>query len=514
MMRHRIGLITFLLLLITGSSYAGEISINRINSAKGGEKKIVTISADSIASQISGFNLLIAYDPKLCFVYNVRPGELNQNYGWEYFTYRLITKDTLSAHMPGYNVSLINIKGMASLSGGPVPTLNLASAVLANIDVVLRKTAAGMIDEWIWFSFFWRDCNDNVLTSLDGNTIYTASGLFRNQSSFDPHESQNFPFPGFGIPDQLCTAPEGKTIVNNIDYVNAGVWTFQFDPVEECYNGDVNLNSVHYEVADLVLFINFFLYGIAVLPWPSEASIAQTDCNCDGLVFSVGDIVCFIRTALGDNRFNKIPVITGENINLFMQESSNSKSFNINTDAEIGLVYLRMAPRDGHRLDLSDFRFEQATARVGRIGDTVTMMLLDMQGSSVLTEGEHRLFEYAGNSNFGIEAWVVDQSGQERTYKLESSLLPNSPELQQNYPNPFNPSTTIEFNLPTQSDWKLEIYNVSGQLIKNFDGSASGSVKLEWNGTNLDGASVASGVYFYKLITDSSTSSRKMLLLK
>ncbi|MCX7878608.1 MAG: T9SS type A sorting domain-containing protein, partial [Ignavibacteria bacterium] len=81
-----------------------------------------------------------------------------------------------------------------------------------------------------------------------------------------------------------------------------------------------------------------------------------------------------------------------------------------------------------------------------------------------------------------------------------------------NYPNPFNSQTRIRFDLPVLSNVKLVIYNQLGQeLFKLIDNEqlASGSYEAEFDATNL-----SSGVYFYRLMTDGYTNTRKMILVK
>ena len=88
--------------------------------------------------------------------------------------------------------------------------------------------------------------------------------------------------------------------------------------------------------------------------------------------------------------------------------------------------------------------------------------------------------------------------------------LPGTFWLGQNYPNPFNPKTTIQFGLPSASDYTLSIYNVTGQKVTEFGGSGkSGVNSVEWDATPY-----ASGIYFYRLSAGSSSETKKMLLLK
>ena len=98
------------------------------------------------------------------------------------------------------------------------------------------------------------------------------------------------------------------------------------------------------------------------------------------------------------------------------------------------------------------------------------------------------------------------------------SDLPKEFALEQNYPNPFNPTTTLRYDLPTDSKVTLKIFNVLGQTVATLtDGIVSaGYQSAEWNATN-----VASGVYFYRIeatsVTNPSkifTQVKKMVLMK
>ncbi|MEW5795057.1 MAG: S8 family serine peptidase [Candidatus Zixiibacteriota bacterium] len=88
--------------------------------------------------------------------------------------------------------------------------------------------------------------------------------------------------------------------------------------------------------------------------------------------------------------------------------------------------------------------------------------------------------------------------------------LPREFVLHQNYPNPFNPSTTISFDLPRRSRYRLEILNVLGQTLYEVESEApAGRHDLAW-----DGAGYATGAYFYRLTVSKRSWTRKMMLLK
>jgi L-ascorbate metabolism protein UlaG (beta-lactamase superfamily) len=90
--------------------------------------------------------------------------------------------------------------------------------------------------------------------------------------------------------------------------------------------------------------------------------------------------------------------------------------------------------------------------------------------------------------------------------------IPAAYMLSQNYPNPFNPSTTISFALPVQSRVLLKIYDIAGREVAtlvNNEVMPAGSYTKQWNAERIP-----SGVYFYRLQTESSSETKKLVLLK
>lgn len=88
--------------------------------------------------------------------------------------------------------------------------------------------------------------------------------------------------------------------------------------------------------------------------------------------------------------------------------------------------------------------------------------------------------------------------------------------LQQNFPNPFNAQTTIRYYLPQNCEVELAIYNIKGQKVRTLvdDFQTAGFQSVNWDGTDNNGVEVASGIYFYRMKTDYSQETRKMVLLK
>jgi len=95
--------------------------------------------------------------------------------------------------------------------------------------------------------------------------------------------------------------------------------------------------------------------------------------------------------------------------------------------------------------------------------------------------------------------------------------IPEQIRLAQNYPNPFNPNTTIRFTLPAPEHLEVTVYDLRGGQVKTLtsDRYTTGTHTVQWNGTGATGNRVASGVYFYRLRTESgNVKIGKMVLLR
>ncbi len=95
---------------------------------------------------------------------------------------------------------------------------------------------------------------------------------------------------------------------------------------------------------------------------------------------------------------------------------------------------------------------------------------------------------------------------------VDGETAPRVFSLQQNYPNPFNPSTVIKFSVERAEHATLTVYNMMGQeMAKLFDGVAEPG---HYYRAQFDGSRLPSGLYYYRIITDSRTDVKKLLFLK
>lgn len=94
---------------------------------------------------------------------------------------------------------------------------------------------------------------------------------------------------------------------------------------------------------------------------------------------------------------------------------------------------------------------------------------------------------------------------------VEQGILPSKTELHQNYPNPFNPNTIISFTLAQNAEVSLEIFNVLGQKVMQFD---QRTFTAGMHSFSVDASNLAGGVYMYRLQAGSFSETKMMTLLK
>jgi len=116
---------------------------------------------------------------------------------------------------------------------------------------------------------------------------------------------------------------------------------------------------------------------------------------------------------------------------------------------------------------------------------------------------------FAGRRNRGV--WRRLLSEVVTSVELTDDQIPKDFTLKQNYPNPFNPTTKIEYSIPSESFVELKVYDVLGNEVASLvnEQQQAGVYRADFNASEL-----SSGVYFYKLQTESFIDTKKMILLR
>ncbi len=130
-------------------------------------------------------------------------------------------------------------------------------------------------------------------------------------------------------------------------------------------------------------------------------------------------------------------------------------------------------------------------------------------GQVIAIHDLHLAIDELDNVQFfnNIVTWMTDET----VVEVESETTSGQIWLAQNFPNPFNPVTTIQFNLPRQTEVSLKIFNPAGQEIETLlsDRLEAGPHTAEWQANRL-----SSGVYLYRLEVGNYVITKKLVLLK
>jgi len=83
--------------------------------------------------------------------------------------------------------------------------------------------------------------------------------------------------------------------------------------------------------------------------------------------------------------------------------------------------------------------------------------------------------------------------------------------LMQNYPNPFNPATIIRYDIPTEANVSLKVYDIVGREVATLinEKQRAGEHRMVFDGRGLAG-----GVYLYRLQAGSFSDTRRLILLR
>ncbi len=126
------------------------------------------------------------------------------------------------------------------------------------------------------------------------------------------------------------------------------------------------------------------------------------------------------------------------------------------------------------------------------------------------------------NLNTGTYAYrlkQIDFNGNFEYHELSNQVsigVPSEFALSQNYPNPFNPSTTISFDLPSESKVSVSVFDMSGRLVQSL---IEGTLPAGYHTSAFNASNLSSGVYVYRLQASSAiggefSATKKMTLIK
>ncbi len=494
------------------------LSIDGGNCIPVGRIQPVDINIESFRP-IGGFELLISYDASVSAFSSAIIDETAID-GWEYFNYRMNS----GACAPVCPTGLVRLVGLAETNNGanhpPAETLTPNGLLIKMYFLVTNDQNVG--GQFLPINFVTYECADNSVSDPSGNDLYVDSKVFNAENIVIWDEDNNLTYPesirqrGLGTPDS-CIVGTGKGIPKRcVEFINGGICVIHPDEIDD--RGDINLNGVSYEVADAVVFTNYFIYGLAVFTVNIFGQIAASDINADGITLSVADLVLLIRIIIGDAP--PIPKINPHEIDLKLANSFENGAMTVTGESinGIGGAYLV------YQFDQSgSIGIPVLTSSSGQMdllynieNNELRVLIFSSKGFDI-DAGKQELVKipFEGNQPKINKFDFADAEGRPYVTALKNSGLPDGFALHQNYPNPFNPSTTLSFSLSTETKWELSVFNVAGARVRQFIGSnEAGLVEVRWDGKADDGNEVASGVYFYRLVAGEFVDTKKMIMLK
>jgi hypothetical protein len=169
----------------------------------------------------------------------------------------------------------------------------------------------------------------------------------------------------------------------------------------------------------------------------------------------------------------------------------------------------------------------------GRVAKIASVILAEAESMHTGQTLANLTFRLKGSIDDALESIQIqnlalsDRDAQMISFHLDKHIRydrqpePMTYRLAQNYPNPFNPETWLPYALADAEDVNIQIYDASGHLVRTLDlgFQAAGSYMQRdkaayWDGRNLTGEKVATGIYFYQIQAGEFVATRKMVILK
>ena len=335
---------------------------------------------------IAGYDLLLKYNQADLVFESAEPGEIITNCGWEYFTYQA---DTL-----GY----LRLVAVAEINDGDNHPDCLANTTgeLAKISFTTPSFEGGYECTFLPVSFWWADCGDNAVSGPSGETLFVSNEVFDIGWSTITDDQ---PLPTrFGAPEVCVVNPGGSHVpVRAVDFYNGGIDMVCIDSIDA--RGDINLNEIANEVADWVLYTNYFYYGAGVFTVNFAMQAQASDVNSDGIQLTLWDLVYLYRIIAGDaNPFpSPAKAAYGDTVYLVQDMDVNTVTVNYSDslsalmlyfDGEVEITTILPNHSIGYEYDGS-----QTKAMVFPLG------FGGSENPTLPTIADGQVFEYTGSAN-------------------------------------------------------------------------------------------------------------------
>ncbi len=234
---------------------------------------------------------------------------------WDYFTYRVFSP----VEVDGKLYRRIRVVGIHRLHGSledencsAVAAPDTLAPSLAKFYLKFSESQAFACNS-APIRFIWNECGDNSLSSYNQDTFFFLDwGVSEcpSQSTISPDciiDQEPVTFPNFlGSLDSCFIPNTPRPIFSDILFENGQISISCSNPIDLL--GDINMNDIRYELADLVMFIDYFHVGLPAFGSHKMGSTVVSDINRDGIPLTIADLILMGEIVYG----NVGPTIPGQ----------------------------------------------------------------------------------------------------------------------------------------------------------------------------------------------------------
>lgn len=485
-----------------------EIKIDQMHDLYLGHFTDVVIKFEGDFSKITTLDLRIAFDQDYLVFSKAEPGGLLINNEWEYFTYSLKTGISYGDNS---DPSMVHFYATKSNHNNPTPLQGQANDSASIIILTfLTKNNHDNDCSFTPIRFYWGDCYDNLLfTDFPDSAICAAAVYDTGQVIW----SRNVDESGGGITPSVCAEDSQLVFSPVMNFTNGGFGIICDSLIDDrCGWGNINTNEHPYEIADAVMFTNYFISGLSAFGDHIECSIQASDANGNGIPLEVADLDYLVRVIQGD-ALPYLPQIYQIPVNITHHINGEYNSIYYNSPHDMGAMLLEFEVTGDV---LQPALLDNATDMdiIYNVDSGFFRVLIYNIGPEKIENGQGGILSFESSGDVSLN-YIEISHYNGINVPVEIIDDPVIFELAQNYPNPFSTSTAIQIALAFESDWSIEIFDVIGEPVKTFEGySTAGTIEITWDGKDDNGDDVSSGVYFYRATVGDRTITKKMMLLR
>ncbi len=424
--------------------------------------------------------------------------------------------DRINAASFSIDVALYSLSGTVGA--------NIASALISAKDRGVKIRVIGEKDNQ--GTAPWSTLKNNGITVIDDS--YDASnmgnGLMHNKFAvFDYRDTSSFTDDWVWSGSWNATDPGNNNDAQNAIVIQdkslAGAYTLEFN---EMWGSDTdtpnssnskfgvdktNNTPHHFNIEGVPVELYFDPSDQTTTHIGNELKTAESAINIAMLTFTEDNLAQILIAKKGEGK--KVRVLLDNNSdtgNEFSNLENNGVDIHLKGNAVSGFLHHKYAIVDGEmNSDNSAVitgSHNWSNAAENSNNENTLIIHNKRIANLYLQEFKARYIEAGGTDDISILTSIAENG---------NSNLPVRFNLYQNYPNPFNPVTTIKFEVPKSQKIELKIYDVLGRTVRTLYNNIApaGTISINFNASNL-----ASGVYFYKLVTNDYVSIKKMMLLK